>query len=223
MDDFTLTGPPAAVFSVFDRFVDLVRPLGIEVNTTKTKVQQAAGEPSELTSQLAADRGLEVVRGNHKCLGSFVGVEDQAAVAWLEAKLAKQTPFTRALCDSRFPSLLALAAAGQDQQQPQADVPAARHAPARQLAPITAFDERNRHALLPRLLRSSNPLPSSTLVSLTSRLVTGVWAPALQRFGDAGSLVPLPFMLDRDMRTTHRSWQKACRISNFLRTAARMY
>ena len=108
MDDFTLTGPPAAVFSAFDRFVDLVRPLGIEVNSTKTKVQQAAGEPSELTAQLAADRGLEVVRGNHKCLGGLVGVDDQAAVAWLEAKLAKQTPVTRALRDSRFPSLMAL-------------------------------------------------------------------------------------------------------------------
>ncbi len=28
------------------------------------------------------------------------------------------------------------------------------------LAPITAFDQRNRHALLPRLIRSSNPGPS---------------------------------------------------------------
>ncbi len=34
MDDFTLTGQPAAVFQAFDRFDDLVRPLGIEVNTT---------------------------------------------------------------------------------------------------------------------------------------------------------------------------------------------
>ena len=38
MDDFTLTGPPAAVFEAFDRFVDLVRPLGINVNTSKSKV-----------------------------------------------------------------------------------------------------------------------------------------------------------------------------------------
>ncbi len=37
-----------------------------------------------------------------------MGVDDQVAVAWLEAKLAKQTPVTCALCDSRFPSLLAL-------------------------------------------------------------------------------------------------------------------
>ena len=108
MDDFTVTGPPEAVFQVFDRFVDLVGPLGIAVNTSKTKIQQAAGEPSELTVQLAADRGLEVVCGNHKCLGGLVGVDDQVAVAWLEAKLAKQTPVTRALRDSRFPSLLAL-------------------------------------------------------------------------------------------------------------------
>ena len=111
MDDLTLTGPPAAVFQAFDRFVDLVRPLGIEVNTSKSKVQQAAGAPSEHTVQ-AAHRGLEVVRGNYKCLGGLVGVDDQAAVAWLEAKLAKQTPVTRALRDSRFPSLLALQPAG---------------------------------------------------------------------------------------------------------------
>ena len=37
-----------------------------------------------------------------------MGVDDQVAVAWLEAKLAMQTPVTRALRDSRFPSLLAL-------------------------------------------------------------------------------------------------------------------
>jgi len=217
MDDFTLTGPPAAVFSAFDRFVDLVRPLGIEVNSTKTKVQQAAGEPSELTAQLAADRGLEVVRGNHKCLGGLVGVDDQAAVAWLEAKLAKQTPVTRALRDSRFPSLLAL------QLAKISNIPKPmyllRAMPLRiTLAPITAFDQRNRHVLLPRLLRSSNPLPSSALVSLTQPAGNGGlglrelaciapaarWAsaaaaaPDLQRFGDAGSLAPLPFMLDRD-------------------------
>ena len=59
MDDFTLTGLPAAVFQAFDRFVDLVATLGIAVNTSKTKIQQAAGEPSELTVQLAADRGLK--------------------------------------------------------------------------------------------------------------------------------------------------------------------
>jgi len=164
MDDFTLTGPPAAVFSVFDRFVDLVRPLGIEVNSTKTKVQQAAGEPSELTAQLAADRGLEVVRGNHKCLGGLVGVDDQAAVAWLEAKLAKQTPVTRALRDSRFPSLLAL------QLAKISNIPKPmyllRAMPLRiTLAPITAFDQRNRHVLLPRLLRSSNPLFFGTCLS----------------------------------------------------------
>ena len=74
------------------RFVDLVRPLGIEVNTAKTKIQQAAGESAAQTLQAAAQRGLEIVYGNHKCLGGLVGVDDQAAVAWLEAKLTMQTP-----------------------------------------------------------------------------------------------------------------------------------
>jgi hypothetical protein len=95
-----------------------------------------------------------------------VGVDDQVAVAWLEAKLAMQTPVTRALRDSRFPSLLAL------QLAKISNIPKPmyllRAMPLRvTLAPITAFDQRNRDALLPRLLRSSLPLPSSALVSLT--------------------------------------------------------
>jgi hypothetical protein len=70
---------------------------------------------------------------------------------------------------------------------------------------------------LPRLLRSSLPLPSSALVSLTQPAGNGGlglrelgciapaarWAsaaaaaPDLQRFGDVGSLAPLPFILDQ--------------------------
>ncbi len=38
----------------------------------------------------------------HKCLGGLVGVDDQGAIAWLEAKLTVQTPVMRALRDSRF-------------------------------------------------------------------------------------------------------------------------
>ncbi len=95
----------------------------------------------------------------HKCLGGLVGIDDQAAVAWLEAKPTMQTPVTRALRDFRFPSLLALQLAN------ISNIPRPiyllRAMPLRvTLAPIIAFDQRNRHALLPRLLRSSNPLPS---------------------------------------------------------------
>jgi hypothetical protein len=132
------------------------------------------------------------------------------------AKLTMQTPVTRALRDSRFPSLLAL------QLAKISNIPKPmyllRAMPLRiTLAPITAFDQRNRDALLPRLLRSSLPLPSSALVSLTQPAGNGGlglrelaciapaarWAsaaaaaPDLQRFGDAGSLALLPFMLDR--------------------------
>jgi len=192
-----------------------VRPLGIEVNTAKTKVQQAAGEPAAQTLQAAAQRGLEIVRGNHKCLGGLVGVDDQVAVAWLEAKLAMQTPVTRALRDSRFPSLLAL------QLAKISNIPKPmyllRAMPLRvTLAPITAFDQRNRDALLPRLLRSSLPLPSSALVSLTQPAGNGGlglrelaciapaarWAsaaaaaPDLQGFVESCS-ASLPFLLDR--------------------------
>ena len=191
-------------------------PLGIAVNTAKTKVQQAAGEPAAQTLLAAAQRGLEIVCGNHKCLGGLVGVDDQGAVAWLEDKLTMQTPVTRALRDSRFPSLLAL------QLAKISNIPKPmyllRAMPLRvTLAPVTAFDQRNRDALLPRLLRSSDPLPPSALVSLTQPAGNGGlglrelaciapaarWAsaaaaaPDLQRFGLAGSLKPLPFMLDR--------------------------
>ena len=88
MDDFTLTGPPAAVFQAFDRFVDLVRPLGIDVNTSKPKVQQAAGEPSEHTVQHAADRGLEVVCSNHKCWGRRPARPGRAGRPWRSRRRA---------------------------------------------------------------------------------------------------------------------------------------
>ena len=217
MDDFTVTGLPDAVFEVFDRFVDLARPLGIVVNTSKTKIQQATGEPSEQTAQLAANRGLEVVRGNNKCLGGLVGVDDQAAVTWLEAKLAKQSPVTRALRDPRFPSLL-----GQHVVK-LSNIPKPmyllRAMPLRiTLIPITNFDQRNREALLPRLLRCSTPLPSSALVFLTqpggnggvglkaleSIAPAARWAsaaaaaPDLQVFAASCPHKQLPFLLDRN-------------------------
>ena len=218
MDDFTVTGPPAAVFDVFDRFVALARPLGIEVNSSKTKIQQAAGEPSALTAQMVVERGLEVVCGNHKCLGGLVGVNDQASVAWLEAKLARQSPVTRALVDPRFPSLLAI------NMLKISNIPKPmyllRAMPLRvTLVPITNFDQRNRQALLPRLLRSSTPLPSSALVSLTQPGGNGGvgvlelaciapaarWAsaaaaaPDLQRFAASSpATAQLPFLLDRE-------------------------
>jgi hypothetical protein len=71
-----------------------------------------------------------------------------------------QTPVTRAVRDSRFPSLLALQLAMISIPRPMYVL---RAMPLRiTLAPITTIDQRNRHAveLLPRLLRKSNPLPS---------------------------------------------------------------
>jgi len=77
------------------------------------------------------------------------------------------------------------------------------------LVPITSFDQRKREALLPRLLRSSNPLPSSTLVSLTHPGGNGglglreLGSIAPRRAGLRQLLLPetckgsLPFVLDR--------------------------
>ncbi len=103
-------------------------------------------------------------------LGGLVGVDDQGAIAWLEAKLTMQTPVTRALRDSRFPSLLAL------QLAKISNIPKPmyllRAMPLRiTLAPITAFDQRNHDALLPRLLCSSIPSLLRHLSLSLSRLV----------------------------------------------------
>ncbi len=142
-----------------------------------------------------------------------MGIGDQAAVAWLEAKLTMLTPVTRALRDSRFPSLLAL------QLAKISNIPRPmylRAMPLRvTLAPITAFDQRNREALLPRL-RSSLPLPSSAFVSLTQPAGNGGlglselaciapaarWASAAAAAPDLQGFVEsccasLPFLLDR--------------------------
>jgi len=218
MDDFTITGPPEDIFEVYDRFVRLATPLGVLVNTAKTKIQQARGVPSALTIQQAAARSLEIVKGNHKCLGGLVGVDDAHAIAWLEIKLTKQTPLTMAIADSRFPSLLALRCAKIN------NIPKPmyllRAMPLRiTLTPITSFDQRNRQALLPRLIRSPSPLPPSALISLTQpgRIGLGLlelesiapaarWASAVAAAKDLQTLVAtspapdaLPFVQDRVM------------------------
>ena len=155
MDDFTVTGPPDQAFEAFDRYVRLTAPFGVQANVSKTKVQQAAGEPSEFTRRAAADRGIEIVHGNVKCLGGMVGVDDAAAVLWLKEKLAKQSPITDAIKDSRFPLIHALSCAKIN------NIPKPifllRAMPLRiTLDPISEFDRANPQVLVPRLLRSSS-------------------------------------------------------------------
>jgi hypothetical protein len=219
MDDFTVTGPPDQAFEAYDRYVRLAAPLGVQASAPKTKIQQAAGVPSEFTRRAAAERGIEIVNGNVKCLGGMVGVDDVAAVAWLKDKLAKQSSITDAIKDSRFPLIHALCCAKIN------NIPKPifllRAMPLRvTLVPISDFDRANRMALTPRLLRCSSPLPPSALVSLTQPGRNGGmglleleviapaarWAsvvaaaPDLQRFS-APSFVraPLPFVVDREI------------------------
>jgi len=184
MDDFTVTGPPEDVFELYDRILIQLRRLDISVNTAKTKIQQAEGQPSDFTTRAAAERGLEIVCGNFKSLGGLVGVDDAAAVEWLEAKLQKQSPVTKVMTDSRFPSLLALNLANISHIPKPMYL--ARALPIRWTAgPIANFDCRNREALLPRLLRSSKPLASSALVSLTQPGANGGTS-----FGQLDSILP---------------------------------
>ena len=219
MDDFTVTGPPDQAFEAYDRYVRLTAPLGIQANTSKTKVQQAAGVPSEFTQRAAAARGIEIVNGNVKCLGGMVGVDDAAATAWLKDKLVQQSPITNAIKDPRFPLIHALRCAKINNIPKPIFLLRAMPLRITQEA-ISAFDRANRLALTPRLLRCSRPLPPSAQISLTQPGRNGGmglleleviapaarWAsaaaaaPDLQRYSaPSASRAPLPFVLDRQI------------------------
>ncbi len=76
---------------------------GVEVNQSKTHVQQPAGAPTAetLRSSMATIR-----TGNHK-YGGNIGVDDQEGSSFVSAKLAKHDPIMRAIRDPVFPSHLA--------------------------------------------------------------------------------------------------------------------
>lgn len=105
---FAFTGPPEQVFPALDEFFRLAHPLGGRPNTTKTHIQQPHGEPTDYTQQQAADRNLDIVRGNHKYLGGYVGPDDAAAAQWLSAKLNNLNPTLDAITDPLIPASLAI-------------------------------------------------------------------------------------------------------------------
>ena len=104
MDDLSLSGPPREVFAAFDIFRTAAAALGVDLNLSKTHVQQARGEPSRFTAQAATRRGIDIVCGNHKYLGGYVGIDDDAGATWLKSELSQQSPILDAIGDSRFPS-----------------------------------------------------------------------------------------------------------------------
>jgi hypothetical protein len=108
VDDFTLVGPPLEVFTAYDRFKTAAALAGVRINTTKTVVQQPAGNPTDQTRFMTASRELRLVMGNYKCLGGVVGLDDRAMVSWLQEKLLGQAPLKRAIADEDCPALLAL-------------------------------------------------------------------------------------------------------------------
>jgi hypothetical protein len=107
MDDICFAGPPAEVFRAFPAFRALAATRSVQVNMSKTHVQQPRGPASQLTVALAARAGISIVYGNHSYLGAVVGVDDEDASAWLSAKLSSFSPLTAAIQNPSFPSALA--------------------------------------------------------------------------------------------------------------------
>ena len=108
IDDFDIVGPPTQAFEAYDRYCVRAAALGIVVNTTKTKVQCPRGQPDAATAQLALDHHLEVVVGNHECLGAQVGIDEQAKAEWVSRQLDKHRPLLAAIADPRLPAQVAL-------------------------------------------------------------------------------------------------------------------
>lgn len=96
------------MFTAYDRFKTAAALAGVRINTTKTVVQQPAGNPNDQTRFMTASRELRLVMGNYKCLGGVVGLDDRAMVSWLQEKLLGQAPLKRAIADEDCPALLAL-------------------------------------------------------------------------------------------------------------------
>jgi hypothetical protein len=108
MDDLAICGPPAAAFAAYAKYVEMATARDVQVNRTKTHVQQPAGAPTAETVRLALEHGLPIRSGNHKYVGGYVGVDDLEGSRFVTAKLAKQDPIMRAIRDPAFPSHLAL-------------------------------------------------------------------------------------------------------------------
>jgi hypothetical protein len=165
MDDLSISGPPRGVFAAFDSFRTSAAALGIVMNLSKTHVQQATGEPSDFTVRSAARRGIAIVRGNHKYLGGYVGVDDDAAATWLQSKLEEHSSILDAIRDSRFPLQLAMKLA-QINHLPT-PIYLLRSLPIRVSLPqMKSFDLSLRGALSARL-ELPDPIPPSALISLT--------------------------------------------------------
>jgi hypothetical protein len=67
----------AEVFHAFSAFRAHAATCSVQVNMSKTHVQQPRGPASQLTVALAARAGLSIVYANHGYLGAVVGVDDQ--------------------------------------------------------------------------------------------------------------------------------------------------
>ena len=216
VDDFSMVGPPAQVFQAYDRLIAAAQALSVMVNTSKTVVQQARGAPTPATTAAATERGLSLVLGNHDYLGAYIGVDDEAGREWLLAKLLRLSPVSRAIQDTRLPSILAI----QLTKTCVITTPGylARCLPLRVTRDLLrTFDNSILTALTARL-RLPNPLPITALQSLTQPMDQGgmgirslnviapaaKWAsaaavaPDLQALVDA-SAEELPFVTDRTL------------------------
>ena len=109
--------------------------------------------------------------GNHDYLGAYIGLDDVAGREWLSAKLLCLSPVSRAVQDTRLPSIVAI----QLTKTCVITTPGylARCLPLRVTRdPLRTFDDSILTALTARL-RLPNPLPITALQSLTQPMDQG--------------------------------------------------
>ena len=215
MDDLAICGPPAEAFAAYAKYVELATARDVVVNRAKTRVQQPAGVPTAETVRLALEHGLPILSGNHKYVGGYVGVDDLDGMRFVTAKLATQGPIMRAICDSAFPSHLALRLA-KVHVLPR-PMYLLRALPMRVTAEPMALFDAGLRAALARRLELPSILSPSALVSMTQPVGSGgmglraleligpaaKWAAAAAVANDltgfvAAAVAPRPFVLDRE-------------------------
>ena len=230
MDDLAICGPPAEAFAAYAKYVEMATARGVEVNRSKTHVQQPAGAPTAETVRLALEHGLPIRIGNHKYVGGYIGVDDLEGSRFVSVKLAKHDPIMRAIRDPAFPSHLALRLA-KVHVLPR-PLYLLRALPMRVTAePMAVFDAALRTALSHRL-ELPPILPPSALVSMTQPVGSGgmglraleligpaaKWAAAVAAAPDLAGFVgnagmPLPCVLDRE-NAYHRLREAGVRVAD---------
>lgn len=236
MDDLTISGPPSDAIGAFEKYVEMAATRNVTVNTSKTEIQQASGAPSHITIASAARLALHIEPGIHKMLGGYVGVDDEAGVAFVSSKLSKMHPVLRAIRDPRIPCHIALNLAKIHHLSRPSYL--MRSLPMRvSSGPLSAFDSSLREALLLRLQIDPSVLPPTAMLSLCQPVGNGgvglrdlatilpaaKWSSAACAAVDVSHIVEanplLPFVRDReaayDALSTHGARVAPADVASF--------